>query len=831
MDDALLDVILGRIDGDSVLSEGAKDLLLAACQGDDSLADAIGGGPPPRPRRVGTATSDSGGTGTGPVPAPVGAYLASITVEGFRGIGPAQMLAFQPGPGLTVVAGRNGSGKSSFAEGLEVLLTGSIPRFETYAVFRDGWRNLHHGRPARVRAEFHVEGAPGTTVVERSWADDAQLGDSACTVQITGEKKSPGLHRLGWGDHLTTYRPFLAHADLEAMFNAKPSDLYDRLAAVLGLGDLTATQDRLAARRKALETTVKASEAERKGIVDLLGTVDDERATVVRAFVGTKEPDLDAVARLVVGPGAPSPGGVVNTLRQLTGLTPLDPATTTAAAQRLRQAALGLERVAGTGAGRARSLAELLRRAVNLHDQHPDDTDCPVCGRSAALDQAWREHALTEIERLQGEAAAADQAHDEASAAIRQATAFIAPLPAVLRQPAPAGVSTDELVANWSTWAAPPDVCGDEPDDLRALADHLGLASEVATEVEQVRKVASTELAEREDRWSPVAQRVAAWIDQGRAAADASPTIALLRKTESWLKDAHDDIRNERLRPIAERAQATWRTLRHESNVDLGAIRLTGSSTRRRLELDATVDGSGTNALGVMSQGEVNALALSVFLPRAMLAESPFRFLVIDDPVQAMDPAKVDGLAHALHDAARTHQVVVFTHDDRLPNALRRLDLDARIVQVQRRPGSIVEIVPAGDPVSRALSDARAVARDERVPAHVKQRVVPGLCRLALEAALADITVRRELAAGRPHHEVDDLLTAARTLHQKAALAMFGGIDEGNGVLPRLATLGARHPKTFKDLNAGAHGQLTGSPGDTVKDTGLLVEALQEAFG
>jgi hypothetical protein len=214
-----------------------------------------------------------------------------------------------------------------------------------------------------------------------------------------------------------------------------------------------------------------------------------------------------------------------------------------------------------------------------------------------------------------------------------------------------------------------------------------------------------------------------------------------------------------------------------------------------------------------------------------MLAESPFRFLVIDDPVQAMDPAKVDGLAHALYDAARTHQVVVFTHDDRLPNALRRLDLDARIVQVQRRPGSIVEIVPAGDPVSRALSDARAVARDERVPAHVKQRVVPGQCRLALEAALTDITVRRELAAGLPHHEVDDLLTAARTLHQKAALAMFGDIDEGNGVLPRLAALGARHPKTFKDLNTGAHGQLTGSPGDTVKDTGMLVEALQEAFG
>ena len=74
-----------------------------------------------------------------------------------------------------------------------------------------------------------------------------------------------------------------------------------------------------------------------------------------------------------------------------------------------------------------------------------------------------------------------------------------------------------------------------------------------------------------------------------------------------------------------------------------------------------------------MSQGELNALALSVFLPRATLPESPFRFVVIDDPVQSMDPAKVDGLARVLAEPPRDRQVVVFTHDDRLPEAVRRL--------------------------------------------------------------------------------------------------------------------------------------------------------------
>ena len=54
-----------------------------------------------------------------------------------------------------------------------------------------------------------------------------------------------------------------------------------------------------------------------------------------------------------------------------------------------------------------------------------------------------------------------------------------------------------------------------------------------------------------------------------------------------------------------------------------------------------------------MSQGELHALALALFLPRASLDESPFRFVVLDDPVQAMDPAKVDGLVALLSEIAR----------------------------------------------------------------------------------------------------------------------------------------------------------------------------------
>lgn len=820
MDDALIDVILGRIDGDASLSEGTTDLLLAACQGDDALSAALGGAHPRRP--PGTADGR-------PAPEAASAYLASITVEGFRGVGRATTLELRPGRGLTVVAGRNGSGKSSFAEGLEALLTGSAARLDSYTVFRDGWRNLHQGDPARVSAEFHVEGSPGTTIVERKWAAGADLDEGTCTVQVAGEKVT-GLDRLGWGHDVTQYPPFLAHSDLARLYNGKRSDLYDQLAGVLGLGDLTTAQDRLGARRRTLEAAAKSADEERKAIVDLLATLDDERAAPVRTYMASRAPDLDAVARMVTGTGATTTGGVIDGLRRLANLSAPDPAAADAAATRLRHAADRLVAVQGTAATRARSLADLLDRAVRLHDDHPDDAGCPVCGRAAAMDDAWRSHAIAEIGRLREEAEAAESAHTEADSALQHARGLLTPLPPVLSDPPDTGIETTELARAWSAWATAPGVHTDGPDGLRAVAGHLDTADDLASKAADVRKLAADELASREDRWAPAAERVAAWITQGRAAADAASTVKRLKDAESWLKAAHDDIRNERLRPIAERAQATWRTLRHESNVELGAIRLFGSKTQRRVVLDATVDGSESNALGVMSQGEVNALALSIFLPRATLPESPFRFVVIDDPVQAMDPAKVDGLARVLHQAAQTHQVVVFTHDDRLPNALRRLDLDAHIVQVQRRPGSIVDLSPAGDPMSRALSDARSVAHDAGVPVDIKQRVVPGQCRLALEATLTDITLRRELRAGRAQHEVDELLAEARTLHQKAALALLGDLDAGGRVFPRLAQLGQRHVDTFKNLKPGAHGRFTGSTADIVRDTQRLVEVLQDTF-
>src|ERR1022692_5157684 len=165
MDEVLLDLVLKRLD-EVPLQKKAESLLLAACDDDAALSIELSG------EGRGGHERDAAGV----VPGPAGAYLRSVTVSGFRGIGPAATLELEPGPGLTLVVGRNGSGKSSFAEGLELLLTGALLRWDNKtAIWRDGWRSKAAPNAAEIGAEVLVEGS-GAAVVTRNWPDGADFG-------------------------------------------------------------------------------------------------------------------------------------------------------------------------------------------------------------------------------------------------------------------------------------------------------------------------------------------------------------------------------------------------------------------------------------------------------------------------------------------------------------------------------------------------------------------------------------------------------------------------------------------------------------------------------
>ncbi|ETK36563.1 AAA family ATPase [Microbispora sp. ATCC PTA-5024] len=687
------------------------------------------------------------------------AYLRSVTVSGFRGIGRTARLPLVPRPGLTLVVGRNGSGKSSFAEAVEIALTGDNARWSSRSdIWRRSWRNLHESATPQVAVELLIEGDTEPSTVIREWTGD-DVGESRAEVERPGGDPVP-LAELGWGPDLALYRPFLSYSELGQMISGRPSEMYDAVATILGL-ELLATADKyLRDRASGLEKVIKQAEAELPGLAD----TGDPRAQAAEAVLQSRKPDLDRLAELVAGDHTADDAEMVR-LRRQAELSGPDVAAVEERVVRLRAALAAAEQVRGTSAEDARQRAELLERALT----HFCGQACPVCG-GAQLDDIWAGQARDEVARLRGEAVAADDARRE----LRVATQAVQEL---VENP-PAGVPP-EVGAAWTA--------------CRTLADPVVLAQEapraataLAAACRDAQEQAVKRLADLDGRWKETAAALAAWLVTARRAEAARPELKQVKAARKWLRDVHDELRAERMAPLGESSQMIWELLRQQSNVTLGPIQLAGSATQRRVVMDVSVDDIEAPALGVMSQGELQALALALFLPRAASRQSPFSFLVIDDPVQSMDPAKVDGLARVLAMIGETRQVVVFTHDTRLPQALKYLRLPATIIEVVRRERSVVELKESDDPVARALRDARALAKSGRVPDDVVRQVLPGLCRTALEAAFLEVAWHRLLTAGQDHGLVERQIGDAHKLTELAALALYGDASKWSQVLGEL---------------------------------------------
>ncbi len=362
-------------------------------------------------------------------------------------------------------------------------------------------------------------------------------------------------------------------------------------------------------------------------------------------------------------------------------------------------------------------------------------------------------------------------------------------------------------------------------DDNLALAEHLTTKFDgLSATFSAARQQAAQLLSERDDLWAPLALQLGQWATQAQRAKNQAPRAAEVKRALDWLKRNAAELRNQRLEPLAERARHVWGMLRQESNVDLGAIRLEGENTRRHVQLLAEVDGVPTGALGVMSQGELHALALALFLPRAAAPESPFRFIVLDDPIQAMDPAKVEGLVTVLQELAVDHQVIVLTHDDRLPAAIRRTGGNARIYEMTRGANSAVSLKDAFHPSTRYVEDALAFATDENVPADAKDRVIPGLCRMAMETTALEVYTTRSYAAGMDRRSVDEHWHDATTLRQRMALALH--LDRTASINGWL-NVGSRRSTAFRVCNSGMHIGAGGDHGDDVRAVRTAVKDLR----
>jgi hypothetical protein len=742
-------------------------------------------------------------------------FLSSISVAGFRGIGPRATLDLYPAPGLTVISGRNGSGKSSFAEALEVALTGSSYRWrKKETMWAESWRNLHQPDPCEIRVGLTGEGT-GAFTIGVDWAADEPLTARRTWTQVGNGKRTNGIDALGWGRPLELFRPMLSYDELGRLFDDGPSALYDALAKVLGLEVLADAEKWLAGKLKTAKVVRQQADDARKRLRTALANSTDERAINAAALLKHKAVDLHAAVALATGADRDELT-VVPQLRTLTQLEVPTIDTIEELGSRLRAASQAVTDSATGLVGLTQQRVDLLQAAVRYHDS-AGEVDCPVCGQGR-LDAGWAEDARQTI-------ATTDAALSEYRAALeslKTARSAAVTLITTVRLVAPVdGVDLPALDSYNAAVAA----AQQSPDDPAALAGHLeSTMIELADWAESLRAQAAAALSTRESAWAPLASQLAAWISLESDARDRDGDIKTMEAAKKWMNDHAAVFRNLRLEPIAGQARQIWGHLRQESNVDLGDITLEGTATRRRAVLGGFVDGQPTKALPVMSQGELHALALALFIPRATAAASPFRFIVLDDPVQAMDPAKVDGLVTALTEIAKSRQVIVFSHDDRLASVIRETGIDARLIEVVREAGSRVRARDNVNPAIRQVEDVFAIIKDDRVSDEVKRRVAPGLFRLALEAAAKQALCTRRSLSGRPRDEWETEWGNAKKTASRLALAVY---DNAGSDLTQWLDSRAWRRRPLKIANAGSHGS---GPPVTVEDARDLEKTVEEVL-
>lgn len=695
-------------------------------------------------------------------------FLGSLEVAGFRGIGAPAKIEFSPGPGLNLIVGRNGSGKSSFADAFEVLLTGERTRFRGKGQWLQGWRNLHTDGPPMIGVSYHVDGSPVPVQVVRQWDGDGDLSKSTLLVSRSGTEIT-AYDELGWRDAIDVFRPILSYDEIGAAINDGPASLYNDLDTILGLDQMTFVRERLVRARKAREVFQREIEEARNTLISVSAISTDPRAETVAAIIRAPQVDVKALEDMIDGEF--SDGSRIDALKALAKLWAPRDGEVLDAARALEAAHELVDELKATQLGFEAAALDLLKRALSLYRRNEDPV-CPVCG-TEALSAQWHDDAQARLDERSSLMAAFSDAESDLSLARRSVQrlherAVIPALHGGLRNYA-AGV---KAAANWLK----------TPQDPRDLPGHIfDTYPEIELAFSQIRDEAHQVLSELETNWRPVREAIRAFLAAHQKHPNVEQEIETLKKAEYWAKDFEDELRNERFEPISKKTQEIWGELRDQSNVSLDAIKMKGSGSRRRLELSVGVDGVAASSLDVMSQGELHSLLLSLFLPRLTLDESPFRFLIVDDPVQAMDPAKVDGLARVLERTARTHQVIVFTHDTRLADAVRRLRIPTTFFSVIRHGRSEVVVEPGKTPARQFMDDATDLLnhKNEMAP-EVGKRVIPGLCRGAFEMAFKEMAWVTLLKEGVSHEECEVRIEAAKQTRDIVDLAVFGTKEPDN---------------------------------------------------
>lgn len=715
--------------------------------------------------------------------------LKRLKIEGFRGV-PVTLDLRLDERSLCLLA-ENGHGKTTIVDALEFWSSRDLEHYHREGYRLDAAVNVDSGF-AVVTCE-----ATGQPPLARRLEKDGQVGDLAPAGPIALGTVPPPL-------------PILRHRTMTDFMDKSPGEKKDHLLRLFGLAPLTEFRRVLKSATNSADKAFKNARANLKEAHASLDAMLNGRPLVdvaeehrVRAGLLGAIGSVDALLGMTFdrAPSSQSPDRVklvdrVVRARSKIGESPRK-AWNELTESRAVAAAEGMKALLASG-----------ERAIALWDQD----SCPLCllpkDRRALADEIAAR--LQEFRALGDELAGARvelTEHRDGVVAYQTALKALAEVPPPDGWPDAADLAAvlselDDYVAAASRALSDGRSIGATGLSRDPHTDILQAAAErAATGDERHRSLAS--LVRIQERALEV-RRATKQTTEARAVSDA--LTATLQITDRKIGEAIEAA----VERIGQRTAQYYQRLVASNTYDDVRIEYT-SSRSGGVEFTLRYDGRHVvrPPQRIMSESQLNALGLALFLAQQKLDEQVWRTLVLDDVVNSFDSNHRQGLARLLDEEFADWQVIMVTHD-------RMFVRLARPTLTGWRHLEVAAWTPAGGPVladgspreqlSVALREGRAAT------------TLGGLARAALEQGLTLPLEKLGLELRYDPH--------ARYGAHEYLVALRRGLRTRSSPLADLPVLRRMEAENYV-VNVGAHDR-PADPGITSEELRRLVDDLTE---
>lgn len=657
--------------------------------------------------------------------------IGNISVAGFRGVSaPGKPLTIRlPAlPGLTVFHGENGCGKSSIAHALTAALHPAyrpVPRGKKAKVADDPWS----------ACDVHVD-AETANVRVTLLSDSGDRIEVAATITPSGDRnrtiKRENIPASGtdlvpeWNAAYEIHRPVFAYAEERRAIkgaNDLQSFLLDHL--LIG-GCFTSLRQAVSPDLEVANTAHKTAQGAWRQFEESLRQIA-EQYPEAPADMSTIERPTDEQPKDDWLTAHGCTGELSDQAVPSLALNEVD--TLCDAVIEAFDAVTAYRDAASASLGPLHHALSTL--AADAGCESLPAEECPVCASEVDWRARLRER-LGALEHL-------DTPRKDAERNLAKLRDVVRALDAIS-----ALLALDDTERPDAEWA----------DQLHsAIARREVLQSSHTHEAQLVEVLTTVRNAVQDDRFPALAERLVAqsrtlqqWNrDRCEAARtfsdtwwkyrDAAAEQPLWQAVSDSIGDLERDIREQRQAQLLAAVERTCTGLLGDAQLTLNDLGLTQKTAAPKFA--APADSAEPRPLGVLSAGQQNAFLLApVVGPRS---DRPFGFVVFDDPVHALDDLRIEVLADFLRQRAATHQVIVFTHDERLAEILRHSTPDSRFFTLRRDHATSEVTIEQDDALWQRLLMActGSLNLKEGRPA-VRPGVARALMRQAVDAALRD---------------------------------------------------------------------------------------------